>query len=91
MWAGFVARCLIEMVGRCKRTVEVTHEVFTDYNDRLVERSQNLIVVTEEASAKRNYYVNARGRMQVSAPWETCDYYRMTTYPNFDDAVLRLG
>ncbi len=91
MWAGFVARCLIGMAEQGKRTVEVTHEAFTDYNDRLVEKSQNLIVVTEEASAKRNYYVNARGRMQVSAPWETHEYYRLTTYPDFDDAVLRLG
>jgi hypothetical protein len=39
-------------------------------------------MVTEAASASKNYYVNERGRMQVNAPWETCDYFRMTTYPD---------
>ena len=91
MWAGFVARCLTAMIEADKQTVEVTREAFTDYNQRLVKESQQLIVVTEEKSAKRNYYVNARGRLQVSAPWETCDYYRMTTYPDFDEATIRLA
>jgi 4-hydroxyacetophenone monooxygenase len=82
MWAGFVARCLTTMIEQGNTTVEVTHEAFKDYNDRLVVESQNLIMVTEEASARKNYYVNERGRMQVNAPWETCDYFRMTTYPD---------
>ena len=81
MWAGFVARCLTQMIEQGKQTVEVTEEAFLDYNARLVEESQKLIMVTEEASAKKNYYVQ-NGRMQVNAPWETCDYYRMTSYPD---------
>ena len=84
MWAGFVARCVITMIDEGKRTVEVTEEAFRDYNERLVEESQNLIMVTEEASARKNYYVNERGRMQVNAPWETCDYFRMVSYPDRD-------
>jgi 4-hydroxyacetophenone monooxygenase len=82
MWAGFVARCLTTMIEQGNTTVEVTLEAFKDYNDRLVVESQNLIMVTEAASASKNYYVNERGRMQVNAPWETCDYFRMTTYPD---------
>ena len=81
MWAGFVARCLIGIIEQGKQTVEVTDEAFRDYNEKLVEESQKLIMVTEEASAKKNYYVQ-NGRMQVNAPWETCDYYRMTSYPD---------
>ena len=87
MWAGFIARCLVGMIEQGKQTVEVTEEAFRDYNDRLVEESQKLIMVTEEASAKKNYYVNASGRMQVNAPWETHDYYRMTSYPD-PEAVI---
>ncbi len=87
MWAGFVARCVTTMIDEGKRTVEVTDEAFRDYNDRLVEESQKLIMVTEEASARKNYYVNERGRMQVNAPWETCDYFRMVSYP--DRAAIR--
>jgi 4-hydroxyacetophenone monooxygenase len=81
-WAGFVARCLTTMIERGATTVEVTREAFEDYNERLVAESQNLIMVTDEAIARRNYYVNARGRMQVNAPWETSDYFRMTSYPD---------
>ena len=82
MWAGFVARCLLIMSEENKQTCEVTRDAFVDYNERLVEESQKLIMVTEEASAKKNYYVNARGRMQVNAPWETSDYYRITSFPD---------
>ncbi len=84
MWAGFVARCITTMIDQGTRTVEVTPEAFADYNERLVEESQNLIMVTDEVIARRNYYVNERGRMQVNAPWETSDYYRMVSYPNHD-------
>ncbi len=89
-WAGFVARCLITMAEQGARTVEVTHEAFTSYNERLVEESQSLIVVTEEASARRNYYVNSRGRMQVSAPWETSDYFLMTSDPGYEPGAIRI-
>ena len=89
MWAGFVARCITTMIEQGDRTVEVTAEAFADYNERLVEESQNLIMVTDEVIARRNYYVNERGRMQVNAPWETSDYYRMVSYPDHDD--LRFG
>ena len=88
MWAGFVARCLTGMIEQGKQTVEVTEEAFREYNERLVAESQKLIMVTEEASAKKNYYVNASGRMQVNAPWETHDYYRMTSYPDPDAVVF---
>ncbi|MEX1218627.1 MAG: NAD(P)/FAD-dependent oxidoreductase [Acidimicrobiales bacterium] len=87
MWAGFVARCLIGMIEGGTQTVEVTDEAFRDYNERLEIESQKLIMVTEEASAKKNYYVNANGRMQVNAPWETHEYYRMTSYPD-PEAIL---
>ena len=87
MWAGFIARCLVRMIEENLSTVEVTEEAFRHYNDRLVEESQKLIMVTEEASAKKNYYVNANGRMQVNAPWETHEYYRMTSYPD-PEAVI---
>jgi 4-hydroxyacetophenone monooxygenase len=89
MWAGFVARCLTTMIEQGNTTVEVTLEAFKDYNDRLVIESQNLIMVTEAASASKNYYVNERGRMQVNAPWETCDYFRMTTYPDTEAIRFR--
>ena len=82
MWAGFVARCLTQVIENDHRTVEVTREAFEEYNQRLVEESQQIIMVTEETSKHKNYYVNERGRMQVNAPWETCDYYRMTSYPD---------
>lgn len=87
MWAGFVARCLIGIIEQGKQTVEVTDEAFREYNERLVEESQKLIMVTEEASAKKNYYVQ-NGRMQVNAPWETHDYYRMTSYPDPEAIVF---
>nr|WP_249420620.1 NAD(P)/FAD-dependent oxidoreductase [Rhabdothermincola salaria] len=89
MWAGFVARCLTTMIERGTSTVEVTHEAFKAYNERLVEESQNLIMVTDEAIARRNYYVNGQGRMQVNAPWETSDYYRMVSYPDWDPDAIR--
>jgi 4-hydroxyacetophenone monooxygenase len=82
MWAGFVARCLIRMIEDGKRTVEVTPEAFAEYNEQLVEESQKLIMVTDEVIARRNYYVNGQGRMQVNAPWETSDYYRLTSDPD---------
>ena len=82
MWAGFIARCLIGMIEQGKRTVEVTEEAFRDYNDRLVAESQKLIMITDESLSKKNYYVNAEGRIQVNAPWETHEYYRMTSYPD---------
>lgn len=89
MWAGFVARCITTMIEQGTPTVEVTEEAFLDYNERLEQESQNLIMVTEDASARRNYYVNERGRMQVNAPWETCDYFRMVSYP--DPEAVRFG
>jgi 4-hydroxyacetophenone monooxygenase len=87
MWVGFVARCLIGIIEQGKQTVEVTDEAFREYNEKLVEESQKLIMVTEEASAKKNYYVQ-NGRMQVNAPWETHDYYRMTSYPDPEAIVF---
>ena len=63
-------------------------EAFEEYNRRLVEESQQIIMVTEETSKRKNYYVNERGRMQVNAPWETCDYYRMTSYPDREAIVF---
>ncbi len=88
MWAGFVARCLTQVIDNGQRTVEVTREAFEEYNRRLVEESQQIIMVTEETSKRKNYYVNERGRMQVNAPWETCDYYRMTSYPDPEAIVF---
>ncbi|MBU6329202.1 MAG: NAD(P)/FAD-dependent oxidoreductase [Acidobacteria bacterium] len=88
MWAGFVARCLTGMIEGGHSTVEVTREAFEEYNRRLVEESQRIIMVTEETSKHKNYYVNSRGRMQVNAPWETCDYFRMTSYPDPEAIVF---
>jgi 4-hydroxyacetophenone monooxygenase len=88
MWAGFVARCLTQVIENGQRTVEVTREAFEEYNRKLVEESQQIIMVTEETSKRKNYYVNERGRMQVNAPWETCDYYRMTSYPDPEAIVF---
>ena len=90
MWAGYVARCIIAMTEQGARTVEVTREAFESYNERLVEESQSLIVVTEEASAKRNYYVN-QGRMQVSAPWETSEYFLMTSDPGYEPGAVQIS
>ena len=87
MWAGFVARCLTGIIEQGKQTVEVTEEAFRTYNDRLVEESQKLIMVSDAAMAAKNYYVQ-NGRMQVNAPWETHDYYRMTSYPDPEAIVF---
>lgn len=82
IWAGFIARCIIRMIADGKQTVEVTEEAFREYNERLEQESQKLIMVTDESLSKKNYYVNANGRIQVNAPWETHEYYRMTSEPD---------
>ena len=39
----------------------------------------------DKGSVKRNYNLNASGRLQVNTPFETADLYAMQKAPKLDD------
>lgn len=47
-------------------------------------------MTTEEASAKRNYYVN-QGHMQVSARWETSGYFLMASDRDYEPDAVQIS
>jgi 4-hydroxyacetophenone monooxygenase len=47
-----------------------------------------LVLMTDEASVDKNYYVNEFGRMQVNAPFESPYFYEMCSAPDWDDLTL---
>ncbi|WP_317824071.1 NAD(P)/FAD-dependent oxidoreductase [Rhodococcus sp. IEGM 1366] len=91
IWASYIAKLLIPMIEQGLSEVEVREDVYDAYNQRLQETAAELVIITDERSREKNYYVNEFGRMQVNAPWEAEDYYAWTITPELDDFLITKG
>ena len=85
IWAAYVAQCLVEMLEGGHAAISVKKSAFEAYNERLDAEASGMAFVTDEGSARRNYYLNASGRLQVNTPFETADLYAMQKAPDFCD------
>lgn len=85
IWAAYIGQCLTKIFDDGHTTIEVSQAAFDAFNTRLDEEANNLAFVTDKASAPKNYYVNAAGRLQANSPFETADLYAMQKAPNFDE------
>jgi len=85
IWAAYVAQCLTAMIEGGHRTVAVTEAAFEAFNARQDAEASGMAFVTDKGSVKRNYYLNASGRLQVNTPFETADLYAMQKAPKLDD------
>jgi len=66
------------------RAISVKPEVYERYNADLDEASLN-IVWSDPSAGARNYYVDAKGRSSVNAPWRMEDYYQYFVNRSLDD------
>jgi 4-hydroxyacetophenone monooxygenase len=89
IWTGYVARCIVGILERGARSVAESRQAFDDYNAELDKAASQLILLTDEGSVERNYYVNEHGRLQVNSPFESPDYYDRCSAPDWDDLVVR--
>jgi 4-hydroxyacetophenone monooxygenase len=89
IWSGYIGQTLCKMIQEGKSQVQVTHEAFTRYNEALDEEAKGLVLLTDTASVKKNYYVNEYGRMQVNAPFESPLFHEMSATPNWDELELK--
>jgi 4-hydroxyacetophenone monooxygenase len=86
-WAHYIAEMAVVMVEKGYKSVDIKHDVFLDYNERLDKLSEQLIWA-EAASKDRNYYVNEYGRQGAVEPWPMAEYSRMARHPNLDEFIV---
>lgn len=88
IWSRYIAQCLMAMIEGGYTQVQVTHAAHDHYNEALDAEAAGLVLMQDEASLAKNYYVNEFGRMQVNAPFESPHFYEMCMAPNWDDLEL---
>lgn len=88
IWSRFIARCLVRMIEEGCTRVEVTHEAHDRYNEALDIEASKLLMMNDEPSVRKNYYLNQYGRLQVNAPFESPEFYRMSSTPDWADLEL---
>lgn len=84
MWARYAVACIVGMIERGAVAMEVKHDVFDSYQEKLDAANKRIIWESEGSS----YYVNEHGRQAVNMPWTTAQYHPMIRKPNFDDFNL---
>ena len=88
IWSRYISRCLMAMIEGGYSQVQVTADASDEYNKALDVEAQNLVMLTDTASVKKNYYVNEHGRLQVNAPWESPRFYGMCIAPDWTHLQL---
>jgi 4-hydroxyacetophenone monooxygenase len=88
IWSRFIARCLIRMIESGCNRVQVTHEAHDRYNEALDKEAAKLVMMNDEPSVRKNYYLNEYGRLQVNSPFESPEYFRMSSAPDWNDLDL---
>jgi 4-hydroxyacetophenone monooxygenase len=88
IWSRYISQCLVAVIEGGYRQVQVTEAAHDRYNEALDVEAQRLVMLTDEASVKKNYYVNSFGRVQVNAPWESPYFYSMVVEPDWKDLEL---
>ena len=83
IWSRYISRCLMAMIEGGYSQVQVTANAADEYNEALDIEAQNLVMLTDTASVKKNYYVNDHGRLQVNAPFESPHFYGMCITPDW--------
>jgi 4-hydroxyacetophenone monooxygenase len=88
IWAAYVAQCLVRMFEGGHSAISVTDTAFERFNARLDAEAAAMAFGKDAGSAAKNYYLNAKGRLQVNTPFETADLYAMQKAPDFGDFEL---
>jgi 4-hydroxyacetophenone monooxygenase len=84
VWSQFSAQSVVDMLEGGHRAISIKPEVYERYNADLDEASLN-IVWSDPSAGARNYYVDAKGRSSVNAPWRMEDYYQYFLNRSLDD------
>jgi 4-hydroxyacetophenone monooxygenase len=87
-WSLYAIKAIVAMIEGGYSQIEVRKDVYEEYNERLQKMAKDLILLRDEGSRERNYYINEWGRLQVNVPFETEDYFRMCQEPDLDEFVL---
>jgi 4-hydroxyacetophenone monooxygenase len=88
IWSRYIAQCLIAMIEGGYSRVMVTQEAHDEYNKALDVEASGLLMLNDEGSIAKNYYVNEFGRLQMNAPWQSPHFHEMCTTPDWDDLEL---
>jgi 4-hydroxyacetophenone monooxygenase len=88
IWSGYIAQCLMTMFEGGYSKVEVSETAHDDYNSALDREAAGLVLLTDEGSVEKNYYVNEFGRLQVNAPWESPHFYARSSAPDWSELEL---
>lgn len=78
VWTEYITALLVEQVEGGYNSLEVRHDVFDDYNERMDARTAGLIY---EAEGGSGYFVNEHGRSGVQMPWDAHEYHAQV-YPH---------
>lgn len=85
IWSAYIGQCLMTLVDEGLARVAVTEKAFQNHNECLDEEASGLAFLTDTGSVKKNYYVDAGGRLLVNTPFETRDLYPMMAKPDRDE------
>lgn len=89
IWSRYVAQCLMGMLERGCSRVTVTHDAHDSYNEALDAEAARLIMMSDEPSVKKNYYVNAeKGRLQMNTPFESPVFFAFCDKPDWTQLEL---
>jgi len=87
-WSSYIAQAIVAVIERGFSKVEVRQDALENYNKILHETANQLIYITDGGSRDQNHYVNEWGKLQVNAPWEGEEYFRISSVPNLDHFIL---
>jgi 4-hydroxyacetophenone monooxygenase len=88
IWSRYIAQCLIAMIEGGHSRVMVTQEAHDEYNKALDVEASGLLMLNDEGSVAKNYYINEFGRLQMNAPWQSPQFHEMCTTPDWNDLEL---
>jgi 4-hydroxyacetophenone monooxygenase len=89
IWSAYSAQCIVKILEEGQSRIEVKHEAFERYNERLDEEASKLLLLQQEGAPEKNYYINKEfGRLQVNAPFYGPEFQRMCTEVDWNDLEI---
>ncbi len=78
----YITRCLMRMIEKGYREIEVRPDVHATYNAK-VDAEHNSMVWTHPGV--NSWYQNSKGRVVTNSPWRLVDYWSMTRNTDLKD------
>ncbi len=81
--ARYIGELITHMLEQDQKTIEVTEEAYSKYNQEIDAAMQHLLWEDEQGGG--GYYVNEHGRAGVIMPWRLHDFYQMIDHADIEN------